>query len=137
MSRYLLLTCRARVPIVHRMRRKPGTLLPLELAVCASAADLLADGVTEFHGYALARRLANIAEHRLLTGYGTLYRTLGRLEKMGLLESRWEDPLIPAREYRPARRLYVLTSLGMKAAQDALAASAQHAPKGPRRLAPA
>lgn len=138
MSRYLLLTCRACLLIVRRMRRKPGALLPLELAVCVSAADLLASGVTEFHGYALARRLADIAEHRLLTGYGTLYRTLGRLEKMGLLESRWEDPLIPAREYRPARRLYALTSLGVRAARDALGGSAEQAPRrSRRRLAPA
>ena len=32
---------------------------------------------------------------RRLTAYGTLYRALGRLEEMGLLRSRWEDPEIP------------------------------------------
>ena len=120
------------------MRRKPGTLLPLELAVCASAVDLLETGITEFHGYELAKRLADIAEHRLLTAYGTLYRTLGRLEKMGLLESHWEDPHIPARENRPGRRLYKLTGAGEAAVREARQASSEKVRKRMRRrLAPA
>ena len=28
---------------------------------------------------------------RSLTGHGTLYKALGRLEEFGLLTSRWED----------------------------------------------
>ena len=120
------------------MRRKPGTLLPLEVSICVSAADLLKTGIREFHGYELAKRLADIADHRLLTAYGTLYRTLGRLENMGLLESRWEDPAIPARENRPGRRLYTLTAAGEAAAHEARRASAQTARKRTRRrLAPA
>ena len=94
------------------MRRKPGTLLPLELAVCVAAVDLAEAGIGEFHGYDLARRIGDLEERRLLTAYGTLYRTLGRLEKMGLLESHWEDPAIPARENRPGRRLYTITGAG-------------------------
>ena len=104
------------------MRRKPGTLVPLEIAICLSAADLRRDGAGEFHGYEIAKRLSDVADRRLLTAYGTLYRALGRLEKMGLLESRWEDPEIPARENRPGRRLYVLT-----AAAEAIVLAAQHA----------
>ena len=38
---------------------------------------------------------------------------------MGLLQSRWEDPHIPARENRPGRRMYILTAAGETAAQDA------------------
>ena len=38
--------------------------------------------------------------------HGTPHRALGRLEAMGMLESRWEDPEIPARENRPGRRLH-------------------------------
>src|SRR5688572_20840527 len=102
------------------MRRKPGALVPLEIAICLSAADLRRDGADEFHGYEIAKRLSDIADRRLLTAYGTLYRALGRLEKMGLLESRWEDPEIPARENRPGRRLYVLT-----AAAEAIVLAAQ------------
>jgi hypothetical protein len=38
---------------------------------------------------------------------------------MGMLESRWEDPEIPARENRPGRRLYTLTAAGEFAVRDA------------------
>jgi PadR family transcriptional regulator len=93
------------------MRRKRGTLVPLETAICAAAAALRRRGLNEFHGYELAKQLAHISDRRLLTAYGTLYRALGRLEAMGLLESRREDPAISARENRPGRRLYTLTAL--------------------------
>jgi len=101
------------------MRRKPGQLVPLEAAICLCAAKLKRKGDGEFHGYDLAKRLGEDTDHRLLTAYGTLYRALGRLEAMGLLESRWEDPHIPARENRPGRRLYVLTAAGEAAALEA------------------
>lgn len=97
------------------MRRKPGALVPLEEAICAAAALLRARGMDEFHGYELAKQLADDAERRLLTAYGTLYRALARLEGMGLLRSRREDPQIAARENRPGRRLYSLTATGMTA----------------------
>ena len=72
--------------------------MPLEIAICSCAADTLSGGTNEFHGYEIAKRLGDDNERRLLTAYGTLYRALGQLEKMGLLKSRWEDPQIPARE---------------------------------------
>jgi DNA-binding PadR family transcriptional regulator len=113
-------------------------LLPLEMAICVSAATLLRDGTTEFHGYEIARRLGDVADRRLLTAYGTLYRALGRLEKLGLLHSRWEDPEIPARENRPGRRLYTLTAAGEAAAREAKKVAAQRAPRrAKRRLTPA
>jgi len=118
------------------MRRKPGTLLRLELAVCVAALDLADGGVAEFHGYDLARRLADAAERRRLTAYGTLYRTLVRLEDMGLLASHWEDPAIPARENRPGRRLYAITDAGEAAVRAARATAAPPSPLG-ERLAPA
>lgn len=101
------------------MRRKPGTLLPLEIAIVIAAADLADAGTTEFHGYQIARHLADAADRKLLTAYGTLYRALGRLEQMGLVESRWEDPQIAADENRPGRRLYTVTLAGMTAAKAA------------------
>ena len=120
------------------MRRKPGALVPLELAICSSAADLARAGSTQFHGYEIAKRLGDESERRLLTAYGTLYRALGRLEKMGLLKSRWEDPQIPARENRPGRRLYTLTAAGEEAVQEARKASTEKLPKrAPRRPVPA
>ena len=101
------------------MRRKPGALLPLEESICLCASDLLRGGQTAFHGYEMAKRLSDVGDHRLLTAYGTLYRALGRLEGMGLLKSRWEDPRVPARENRPGRRLYTLTGAGERAVAEA------------------
>ena len=120
------------------MRRKPGALVPLELAICVCAADLHRHGATEFHGYEIARYLADVADRRLLTAYGTLYRALGRLEKMGMLVSRREDPEIAARANRPGRRLYTLTAEGDAAAREARkAAVAQTSKRARRRLVPA
>ena len=119
------------------MRRKPGSLVPLELAICSSAADLLRAGIDEFHGYEIAKRLGDESERRLLTAYGTLYRALGRLEKMGLLKSRWEDPEIPARENRPGRRLYTLTAAGEEAVVEVRRASLEKLPRRSRRPVPA
>jgi len=119
------------------VRRKPGSLVPLELAICDAAASLRADGHDEFHGYQIAKTIGDASSRRLLTAYGTLYRALGRLEKMGLLQSRWEDPAIPARENRPGRRLYTLTATGDAALREARAAEAAARRRTRRRLAPA
>lgn len=100
------------------MRRKPGSLVPLEIAICAAAAALRRRGIDEFHGYELAKHLADTNDRRLLTAYGTLYRALARLEGMGLLESRREDPAVAARENRPGRRLYTLTALAERMARE-------------------
>jgi PadR family transcriptional regulator PadR len=101
------------------MRRKPGMLVPLELAICAAAMELRAHGSDEFHGFLIAKQIKHASDARLLTAYGTLYRALSRLEAMGLVRSRPEDPLIAARENRPARRLYTLTATGEAAVRDA------------------
>ena len=120
------------------MRRKAGHLVPLELAICDAAMRLRRRGVNEFHGYEIAKRIGEDADSRLLTAYGTLYRALGRLESMGLLESRWEDPQIAADENRPGRRLYSLTG----AAEETLAlqrkvAAAKPPRRARRKLVPA
>jgi PadR family transcriptional regulator PadR len=119
------------------MRRKPGALVPLESDICRAAARLRRKGIDEFHGYELAKSLAEGEDTRLLTAYGTLYRALGRLQQMGLLDSRWEDPHIPARENRPGRRLYRLTALAAEALQDAKGQLARPKKGRRRRLAPA
>jgi DNA-binding PadR family transcriptional regulator len=97
------------------MRRKPGTLVPLEIEICLCAAHVAA----EFHGYELAKHLATHRDRRALVGYGTLYRALARLVDLGMLTSRWEDPHAAARENRPLRRLYTLTTAGRRAAREA------------------
>jgi PadR family transcriptional regulator PadR len=119
------------------VRRKAGSLVPLELAICSAAATLRRRGEEEFHGYEIAKTLGDASDSRLLTAYGTLYRALGRLEKMGLVTSRWEDPHVPARENRPGRRLYTLTALGEAAADDARRAETAVQKRPRRRLAPA
>ena len=115
---------RSYLPILSRVRRKPGALVPLERAICHAAAERLRQDEQEFHGYQLAKHLADADDRRLLTAYGTLYRALGRMEAMGLLTSRWEDAEIPARENRPGRRLYRLTPEGRRAASDPATAPA-------------
>jgi PadR family transcriptional regulator PadR len=119
------------------VRRKPGCLVPLESAICEAAVELREHGSESFHGYELAKTLGRAADARLLTAYGTLYRALSRLERMGFLESRWEDPDIPARENRPGRRLYTLTAAGEAAVEEARRVLAASRRKRSRRLAPA
>ena len=91
------------------MRRKPGALIPIELSILAAAVELRSRGDEEFHGFRIAKEIKGAKDARLLTGHGTLYRALGRLEKQGYLSSRWEDPLAAAEEGRPRRKLYKLT----------------------------
>jgi len=46
---------------------------------------------------------------------GTVYPTLARLKKSGLVRAYWEDQRIAEREGRPRRRYYELTADGSKA----------------------
>lgn len=94
------------------MRRKPGTLIPLEIAILAAGLDLANAGEREFHGFQLAKELRDGGSERGLTAHGTLYKALDRMERMGLLESRWEDPQVAADHGRPRRRLYRVTGDG-------------------------
>lgn len=45
---------------------------------------------------------------------GTVYPTLGRLKKSGLVRAHWEDQRVAEREGRPRRRYYELTADGAK-----------------------
>ena len=100
------------------MRRKPGALLPIEEAILRAAIRLWRTGSAEFHGYEIAKHVAEESDRQTsLTAHGTVYRALFRLEEMGLLGSHQEDPQIAARENRPGRRLYLLTGEGVAAAQ--------------------
>jgi PadR family transcriptional regulator PadR len=94
------------------MRRRPGTLLPLEMSILEAALELRRAGEPEFHGFAIARGVKARDETRALTAHGTLYKALGRMEQAGLLESEWEDPGVALGEGRPRRRLYRVTGLG-------------------------
>lgn len=64
------------------------------------------------HGYSLSQ-LTRISS-------GTLYPILMRLEKLGWLETRWEDARVPG---RPPRHLYRLTGNGREWAREELRAA--------------
>ena len=100
------------------MRRKSGALLPIEQGILSALAALHRRGIAQSHGYQIAQYLRDLSDAKNLTAYGTLYRALGRLTEMGLLESRWEDARAAVQESRPVRRLYALTSTGTAAARD-------------------
>ena len=106
-------------------RRKPGTLLPLETEILEVALSMQRSGHASFHGFGLAHAMREQSASRSLTGHGTLYKALGRLEEFGMLSSRWEDG---APEGRPRRRLYELTGQG----EQALADTAKPAGRAPR-----
>lgn len=109
------------------MRRKPGALVPLELAIL----DVAAARGEPFHGFELARAIAHGDGVRGLTAHGTLYKALGRLAEQGLLEAEWEDPVIGEREGRPRRRLYRITGEGERrlSAERRAAAAAGSSPR--------
>ena len=50
---------------------------------------------------------------------GTAYPALRRLEKAGLLESRWEEAAEARADGRPRRRIYELTPVGAEAVPEA------------------
>lgn len=97
------------------MKRKLGSLLPLEVSILDVGLKLLQSGNREFHGFQIAKEIKEEENARHLTAYGTLYKALGRMEDGGLLTSHWEDPEIAARENRPRRRLYQVTAAGATA----------------------
>jgi len=114
-------------------RRKPGTLVPLETEILGVALSMHRSGHAAFHGFGLAQTMREQSGSRALTGHGTLYKALGRLEEFGMLTSRWEDAA--AAEGRPRRRLYELTARGARVAEQALADDADRAAGRPRRIA--
>jgi PadR family transcriptional regulator len=52
---------------------------------------------------------------------GTVYTSLGRLERDGYVRSRWEDPRTARQEKRPPRRYYAITAHGAVALETSLA----------------
>jgi DNA-binding PadR family transcriptional regulator len=51
---------------------------------------------------------------------GTVYPTLGRLEKRGWVQARWENEAVARGEGRPRRRYYRLTGAGEAAVKEAV-----------------
>ena len=100
----------------------------MEAAILSAGLELRNAGEPDFHGFQLAKELRDQDDARRLTAHGTLYKALDRMERAGLLESRWEDPEVAVEQGRPRRRLYRVTGNGerasVRAAQDRAAASA-------------
>ena len=74
---------------------------------------LLEDSTAERYGLALCEE----------TGLpsGTVYPIIARLERVGWVRSRWEEPETHVAEGRPRRRYYQLTDDGAEQARTALA----------------
>ncbi len=104
------------------MRRKKGTLIPIEVSILQAAVDLAMAGQAQFHGFMLAKEIKDRDGAKLLTAHGTLYKALDRLQRWGFLENEWEDPVVAAQESRPRRRFYWITPAGQAALAKALAA---------------
>ncbi|HUF53832.1 MAG TPA: PadR family transcriptional regulator [Dehalococcoidia bacterium] len=113
------------------MRRKKGTLLPLEVSILQCGIDFATRGAPRFHGFLIAKEMKDRDGAKLLTAHGTLYKALDRLQKSGFLESDWEDPLLAAQQGRPRRRLYHVTAAGEAALVEAIKAPQQAAPATP------
>ena len=97
--------------------------------------SLAGTGSREFHGFGIAQTMRDHRGSRALTGHGTLYKALGRLEELGLLASRWEDAA--GVEGRPRRRLYTLTGKGAEVARLAATHTAAEATDRSAGMAPA
>jgi DNA-binding PadR family transcriptional regulator len=109
-------------------RRRAYVLLPIEEAILEVGLRRELGGDAEFHGFALAKELESADAGSRLLGHGTLYKALSRLERDGLLDSRWEE-IQPVDEGRPRRRLYRVTG----SAGAALARSRQERATTPKR----
>ncbi len=107
------------------MRRRAGIgLVRNELRLLLTAADLRIAGHDRFHGYDLARHLADAEDSSSIMSQPTLYRSLRRLEERGALDSEWESldhAAASGREGRP-RRYYRITNAGIELAKNELAA---------------
>jgi PadR family transcriptional regulator, regulatory protein PadR len=117
------------------VRRKSGTLLPIELSILETGIALRVRGAKYFHGFMIARELKEQKSARLLTAHGTLYKALDRLHKLGFLDSEWEDPVVAAKEGRPRRRFYSVTAAGEAAIASAEGSQTAVARKPRKRLA--
>jgi DNA-binding PadR family transcriptional regulator len=98
------------------MRRKPGSLLPVEIDILEAVIESARVGEEWIHGYAVAKRISEGHQAKRLISHGTLYKALARLGDSGHLDQRWEDPDAALAEGRPRRRLYRVTGLGHRAA---------------------
>ena len=101
------------------MRRKPGSLVPFELAILDALVELRRQCIAEAHGFLIASELRVLGDDRRLTAYGTLYKALDRLADFGTIDRRWEEPVVAAQEGRPRRRFHRINVAGETALAEA------------------
>lgn len=111
------------LPILSGVRRKQGTLIPIEQEILEAGLALSRRGEPSFHGFLIAKEIQEDTEAKRLTSHGTLYKALDRLERAGLLTSQWEDPEEAAIQHRPRRRSYQVTVKGAQALAKSQAAN--------------
>ena len=80
----------------------------------------------DFHGFELAKLIAEHERSGKLLAHGTLYKALNRLAESGMLTSDWEDAAIALSDGRPRRRLYRITVRGEQAATSAAISDTPH-----------
>lgn len=90
--------------------KPPG--LRMTLATQLVLREMLAEPTREMYGLQICQK-AELPS-------GTIHPILARLERLGWLESHWEDT-VPQEEGRPRRRYYRLTEDGAERARIALA----------------
>ena len=112
--------------IISSMRRKHGTLVPLEVKILQTAVSRAATNQPDFHGFELAKLIAEHERSDKLLAHGTLYKALNRLAEFGMLTSDWEDAAIALGDGRPRRRLYRITVRGEHAAASAAVSDTPH-----------
>ena len=118
------------------MRRKPGTLIKVEVDILEAAILLRTRGEDDFYGYLIASQIQSQSGAKLLTSHGTLYKALARMKDQGWLSSTWEDPARAADEERPRRRLYSITPLGESMSEQAKDAARESAPAASQGFQP-
>ena len=69
------------MPILNAMRRKAGSLIPIEILILEAGAALKTRSDPSFYGFMIAKEIKEREGARLLTAHGTLYKALGRMEK--------------------------------------------------------
>ena len=108
------------------MRRKPGTLVPLEVEILKFAVSRAATEQLDVHGFELANLIAEDDRSGKLLAHGTLYKALNRLAESGMLTSDWEDAATALGGGQPRRRLYRITVRGEHAAASAAVSDTPH-----------
>jgi DNA-binding PadR family transcriptional regulator len=96
--------------------RRPGTLLPFELAILLTLARLEDSGITAVHGSALAHQLPGERDPARLLRSGWIYRCLAQLVERGLVAVS-VSTANPSTRLQP-RRYYRLTADGRAALMD-------------------